>query len=131
MENFDELMYYKLNSWQPSPMIFSLSTGIRFPNTVLNEWVALAAGAKRNIPILVIGPEAYKDIKVADQDSMWAEDVREMARQRQIELLAVWNLTMKAKGLWRTRGSGLRSREEVALVEAMMVINWLLRLETS
>jgi hypothetical protein len=62
---------------------------------------------------------------------MWAGEVREMAREKQIKLLEVWNLTMMANGFGETGDRAFRSRDEVALVETMMIINWHSRLETS
>jgi hypothetical protein len=53
-----------------------------------------------------------------------------MARWKQIELLEVRNLTVRTKGFGEPGEVGLRAREEVMLVEAMMDINWLSRLET-
>lgn len=81
------------------------------------------------MPILVLGPEKRRGFD--GEDSAWTEGLGEMAGKKQIELLEVWNLTMKTKGFDGGHDRGLMSRHEVSLVEAMMIINWLSMLETS
>lgn len=49
-----------------------------------------------------------------------------VARENDIEVLGMWNMTVQASS-W----DGLHFDERVALTQAMMVINWLARLESS
>lgn len=52
--------------------------------------------------------------------------MREVAREKKVEVLGLWNLTVQAGS-----GDGEGYTMGVGLVEAMMVLNWLSRLETS
>jgi hypothetical protein len=52
-------------------------------------------------------------------------------KDRGVEVLQVWNLTRKTMDFGEPSKLGLRARKEAALVEAMMVINWLSKLRTS
>jgi hypothetical protein len=49
-----------------------------------------------------------------------------VARENSIEVLKMWNMTVQAES-W----DGLRYGEKVAITQAMMVVNWLSRLESS
>jgi len=97
---------------------------------MLDEWSSLATGAERNIPMLYLGPQAM-GLNKAGKDgnaALWKfqEEIAEPAKQRHSDVLGLWNLTIQANSK-----DGERYGQNVALVEAMMVINWLSKLETS
>lgn len=46
--------------------------------------------------------------------------------ENDVEVLGMWNMTVQASS-W----DGMRFGESVAIVQAMMVVNWLSRLESS
>jgi hypothetical protein len=54
------------------------------------------------------------------------EQMKDVVKEKHAEVLGLWNLTVQA---WSSEG--LDYRQKVALVEAMMVINWLSKLENS
>jgi hypothetical protein len=136
---FNSLMLDKPNPWRPSPVIHSLalssSLSVRIAADSLFDWLTLAAKAERNIPFLEIGPTAagHKDTDTDERyDSMgpqkwlkYTEDMKLMAKKNNVDWLGVWNLTVQARE--QEVGFGMN----VAVVEAMMVINWLSRLKTS
>ncbi|KAI9055843.1 hypothetical protein LZ554_000782 [Drepanopeziza brunnea f. sp. 'monogermtubi'] len=136
--SFKDLMYGKPNPWQPSPLIFSFSRGSSFDSTTttkaLDEWYTLATGAERNIPMLFLGPPAFginkapgtvpKEGNVAVWNYHTA--VTPAAKEKHFDVLSLFNLTLQASS-----ADGEKFGERVALVEAMMVINWLSKLETS
>jgi hypothetical protein len=121
-----ELNYFKPNPWQPSPVIFSYGKRAVF-DSVLDDWLALASGAQRNIPFLYLGPHFEKS--ESDDDSVVLQYhtlLKDAAKQRHIDLLSLYNLTRNV-----TPGNEEYSNEKIAIVEAMMIINWLSKLETS
>jgi hypothetical protein len=79
-------MHNKSNPWQPSPVIFSLGPSIlsstSSARTILNEWGALAEAARRNVPILVMGPELQKDKAWNEAALAWVENIRRMATEK-------------------------------------------------
>ena len=90
----------------------------------MDEWVALADAALRNVPFLWVGPNAAGHLKPPGQilsqgnNALWHYTV-EMAREadaRQLDSLSMYNLTLQATS-WDGSGYGLK----VALVQAMMV----------
>ena len=135
-----DLTYSRPNPWQPTPLIFSFSRGSSFDFDVettrkaLEEWYGLAIGAERNVPMLYLGPPAFGHNKApgaTPQDgnsAVWKfqEVVSGIARANHFDVLSLYNLTVQA-----TTPDGERFGEKVALVEAMMVINWLSKLDTS
>jgi hypothetical protein len=133
---FRELTYSKPNPWRPSPVIFSYNhepdLNIDDASKSLKEWAARAAGAQRNIPMLYLGPHGFghqQDPNVnGDRLAAWQyhELMREVAKESHFEVLGLYNLTLMA-----TPFEGILFNERVALVEAMMIINWLRLLETS
>jgi hypothetical protein len=138
---FKDLTYSKPNPWQPSPLIFSFSHGLSFDvgatNRAMEEWYTLAAGAERNIPKLFLDSLAFgvDDVnKPADKlpkegnTAVWSyqEQVSQIAKDSHFDFLSLYNLTMQVSTL-----DGQRFGEKVALVEAMMVVNWLSKLDTS
>jgi len=54
------------------------------------------------------------------------EQMKDLVKEQHAEVLGLWNLTMQAGN-----NGGFGFGESVALVEAMMIINWLSKLETS
>ncbi|CZS99445.1 uncharacterized protein RAG0_07766 [Rhynchosporium agropyri] len=136
--SFKDLIYGKLNPWQPSPMIFSFGHASDF-NTdttvqAMDEWVNLATGAERNIPMLFLGPPAIGLKKVAGSASgsgnfaVWNyyKEMMPIAKEKRVAVLGLYNLTLQSSS-----ADGEKFDEKVALVEAMMIINWLSKLETS
>lgn len=80
----------------------------------LDDWLELAPGA----PKLLLGSQAFG----IDNAELWRmqDEMRELAWERGVESLGLYNLTLLA----RAQG-GDHFGEDVALVEAMMVLNWL------
>ena len=132
---FKDLTYLKPNPWQPSPVIFSLSSGYDsdLATRALDEWLSLASGAERNTPMLFLGPHTSGITESSETTTeansiIWQfqEEISELSRQKHFDMLGLYNLTLQA-----TTAHGVNFGERVALVEAMMVINWLSKLETS
>ena len=135
---FKDLTYSKPSPWQPSPLIFSFSRGSSYDvgttTRAMEEWFALAAGAERNIPMLFLGPPAFgikKTPGTVPKDgnaAVWQyqDQVSRVAKENHFDVLSLYNLTMQA-----STPDGEHFGERVALVEAMMVINWLSQLDTS
>jgi hypothetical protein len=135
---FKDLTYSRPNPWQPTPLIFSFSHASSFDvettRRATEEWYALATGAERNLPMLFLGPPAFGVNKAPGtlpkdgNAAVWnyQEQVSGIARENHFEVLSLYNLTMQASS-----PDGERFGERVALVEAMMVINWLSKLDTS
>jgi hypothetical protein len=135
---FKDLTYSKPNPWQPSPLIFSFSHSASFDTATttraLEEWYSLAIGAERNIPMLFLGSPAFGVKKPPGATpkegnaAVWQfqEQMLEIAKNNHFEVLSLYNLTVQA-----STPDGEQFGEKVALVEAMMVINWLSKLDTS
>lgn len=136
--SFRQYTYSKPNPWQPSPIIISLNPASNFDmaeaTRALDELLGLASGAQRNIPVLYLGPGAFgvgEDASAPfgdDHTAMWhyTEHMTNVVKQRNVDMLGLYNLTLQATSI-----EGVYFEEKVALVEAMMVINWLSKLETS
>jgi hypothetical protein len=126
------------NPWQPTPLIFSFghasSFDIEITKRAMEEWYALAIGAERNIPMLFLGPPAFginQSPSTAPKEgnrAIWQyqEQVTGIAEENHFDVLGLYNLTMQA-----STPDGSHFGERVALVEAMMVINWLSKLDPS
>jgi hypothetical protein len=135
---FKDLAYARPNPWQPSPLIYSFSRASSFDVTTtkraLEEWHALAIGAERNMPMLFLGPPAFGINKAPNSApkegnaAVWnyQEQVSSKSKETHFDILSLYNLTMQA-----STADGEHFGEKVALVEAMMVINWLSKLDTS
>ncbi|KAK0102470.1 hypothetical protein ONS95_006089 [Cadophora gregata] len=135
---FKDLTYGKSNPWQPSPMIFSFGHGSAFDTGIatrsMDEWVTLATGAERNIPMLFLGAPAFglgKKPNLAPKNGnlvVWDfhTEMVPVAREKHFDVLSMYNLTLQASS-----ADGEKFGEEVALVQAMMIVNWLSKLETS
>lgn len=84
--------------------------------------------------MLFLGPPAFGIDKLPStapkegNTAIWQyqEQVSEIAKENHFDVLGLYNLTMQA-----STPDGRHFGESVALVEAMMVINWLSKLDTS
>jgi hypothetical protein len=100
----------------------------------MEEWYALAIGAERNIPMLFLSPPAFginQSPSTAPKEGnratwQYQEQVTGTAKENHFDVLGFYNLTMQA-----STPDGSHFGERVALVEAMMVINWLSKLDPS
>ncbi|KAL8692238.1 MAG: hypothetical protein Q9218_002691 [Villophora microphyllina] len=104
------------------------------PTSSMDEWVTLADISQRNVPFLWVGPNAAGHLKPPSQiliqgnNALWHYTI-EMAKEaeaRELDALGMYNLTLQA-GSW----DGSFYGQKVVLVQAMMIINWLSRLETT
>jgi hypothetical protein len=127
---FREFTYSKPKPWRPSPLVFSLSNSsqldVAATTRALDEWATLAMGAERNIPMLFLGPRAAEDSRLIGVTQGYESGLAEIAGERKFDVLNLYNATLQASTI-----DGERYGQRVALVEAMMVINWLSKLETS
>ena len=134
---FKDLTYGKPNPWQPSPIIYSYSHGANYDIAkaakAVDEWSSLTIGAERNIPTLLLGAPAFglnrtpTDLSQGNS-AVWKfnDEISAIAKDRHFEVLSLYNLTKHASSEDREVFG-----QKVTLVEAMMVINWLSKLETS
>ena len=81
--------------------------------------------------MLWIGPTAAGHVDIKDRkgnQEIWDFDrnMAKIANENDIEVLKMWNLTVQASSY-----DGLHFGEKVAITQAMMVVNWLSRLESS
>lgn len=132
------MTYSKPNPWQPSPVIFSFGHGssldVATTTRALDEWTALATAAERNIPMLFIAPPAFglnHSVEATPDNgngAVWKylEEMRLIAKDKHFDVLSFYNITLQSTTL-----DGEHFGAKVALVEAMMIINWLSKLETS
>ena len=122
------------SNYKPVPVVHSLS-----PSTIpfetasksLLEFLDLADDSKRKTPMLWLGPSAAGHIDIHNRkgnQEIWDFDkhMAKIAEENDIEVLKMWNMTVQANS-W----DGMRFGEKVAITQAMMVINWLSRLESS
>lgn len=122
------------SNYRPIPIIYSLSpstAAIMDTRASLKNIVELADDSERSTPILWIGPTAAGHIELKDRkgnQEIWQFDrsMFDTAKELDIEVLGMWNLTAQA-----TSWDGMRFGEGVAITQAMMVMNWLSRLESS
>lgn len=128
---FKDLTYSKPNPWQPSPVIFSFghasSFDIEMTTRALDEWLALALAAERNISLLFLTPPAIGLPNSNTAVWQFHQRMSILAKQKHVDILGLYNLTLQASSM----EGGLHFGERVGLVEAMMIINWLSKLETS
>ncbi|KAI9833414.1 MAG: hypothetical protein M1826_007512 [Phylliscum demangeonii] len=129
-------------SYKPIPIIHSLSTAVSLSAAdaaaSMDQLAQLAAGYSdshaRRLPVLWLGPVAAGHLQPAGQTmargnhAVWhyTVDTTKAARARGWEALALYNLTLQARS-WDGSAYG----EGVGLVQAMMIVNWLSRLETT
>ena len=122
------------SNYHPVPIIHSLSPSLNSvgdTSTSLLEYLMLADSSKRKTPMLWLGPTAAGHVEVKGRkgnQEIWDFDseMAAAARKNDIEVLKMWNLTVQA-----TSFDGIGFGEKVAITQAMMVINWLSRLESS
>ncbi|KAG0652935.1 hypothetical protein D0Z07_0216 [Hyphodiscus hymeniophilus] len=128
---FKDLTYQKPNPWQPSPVVFSFghasSFDIEMSTSALDEWLALALAAERNIPVLFLSPPAIGTPESNTVVWQFHQRMSTVAKLKHVDVLGLYNLTLQATSMNEGRNFGGR----VALAEAMMIINWLSKLETS
>ncbi|OJK00892.1 hypothetical protein ASPACDRAFT_59709 [Aspergillus aculeatus ATCC 16872] len=114
---------------KPVPVILSLSlsTSYSLPaaQKSMDEWLSMAKATKQNTPFLWLGPTApglRKDARDNIHASSWqySQDTIKEARARGMDALGLYNATLQAES-WDGKHYG----EQVALVQAMMIINWL------
>jgi hypothetical protein len=124
-----------LSNYHPIPIITSLTPG-RPPSTglatqTLTELLSLADDSARKTPILWVGPPAAGHLDIGGRvgnNEIWtfSTEMEKVAREKEVESLGMWNMTVQAES-WDGRRFGIK----VALAQAMMVVNWLSRLESS
>ena len=122
------------NKYRPIPIIHSLrpsSASVNDATTSLVKFVELADDSGRNTPMLWIGPTAAGHIELKGRrgnQEIWDFDrkMAAIAEENDIDVLGMWNMTVQA-----TSWDGVRFGEKVAITQAMMVMNWLSRLESS
>ena len=120
--------------YQPIPIIHSISPSTLpqdVASTSLLEFLKLADESKRKTPMLWIGPTAAGHIDIKDRkgnQEVWDFDrnMAKVASENNIEVLKMWNLTVQASSY-----DGLHFGQKVVITQAMMVVNWLSRLESS
>ncbi|GLB06763.1 hypothetical protein AtubIFM57258_002080 [Aspergillus tubingensis] len=114
---------------RPVPVILSLSLSTSYSlstaKSSMDEWLTLAQASGRNTPFLWVGPTApglQKDSRDNIHASSWqySQDTAQEARNRGLDSLGMYNATLQADS-WDGKHYG----EKVALIQAMMVINWL------
>ncbi|KAJ9603065.1 hypothetical protein H2200_012360 [Cladophialophora chaetospira] len=124
----------KRSTYHPIPIIHALSPSTPTAQTAtasLEEFLTLADQSHRKTPMLWIGPTASGHTEIRGRkgnQEIWDFDaqVRRVAEVNDVEVLGMWNMSMQA-GSW----DGVRFGERVAVTQAMMVVNWLARLESS
>lgn len=135
VEKFRELVPKSSRSrYRPIPIIHSLSPATisaADAETSLNNFVDLADESTRNTPMLWIGPTAAGHIELKDRkgnQEIWDFDrkMASVAQEKDVDVLGMWNMTVQASS-W----DGMRFGEKVAITQAMMVMNWLSRVESS
>jgi hypothetical protein len=122
------------SNYKPIPIVHSITNdaSIEIATSSLAEFLQLADESKRKTPMLWIGPTAAGNIFITgrkgDQD-IWrfATEMAKTAKEKEVETLGLWNLTVQADS-YDGKGFG---EEDVSIVAAMMLVNWLARLESS
>ncbi|EXJ54774.1 hypothetical protein A1O7_10115 [Cladophialophora yegresii CBS 114405] len=124
----------KKADYHPIPVIHALSPSTVNAETAvssLQEFLSLADQSHRKTPMLWLGPPASGHTEIRGRkgnQEIWDFDrqLRRVAEDSDVEVLGMWNATVQANS-W----DGVRFGERVALTQAMMVVNWLARLESS
>ncbi|KAL3422417.1 hypothetical protein PVAG01_06573 [Phlyctema vagabunda] len=140
---FRSQTFHRPHPWQPSPVVVSLSAweSESAIEAELMRWLTLAAAAERNIPFLILGPtpspSAGHLLRSREHGKELVDSVRrviERQNKENVEFLDLWNLGLRPDvpgDAERRETIALGSDLEMALVQAMMVVNWLAMLETS
>ncbi|KAF7587232.1 hypothetical protein BBP40_007519 [Aspergillus hancockii] len=128
-ERFRQVVGRAISQGKPVPVIQSLSLSTSYSLAIaknsMDEWLALAQSSKNDMPFLWVGPTAPGHQQSSGNSlhtSSWRYtlDTSEAARTRGMEALGMYNTTLQADS-W----DGVHYGEKVALVQAMMVVNWL------
>jgi hypothetical protein len=122
------------SKYQPISIIHSLSPALVSQdkaNQSLVEFLKLADESQRKTPMLWIGPAAPGHVDNQDRKGVaeiWAydNDMAHVAMSNDIEVLRMYNMTAQANTY-----DGVTFGERVAITQAMMIVNWLSRLESS
>ncbi|KAI4183423.1 MAG: hypothetical protein L6R41_005402 [Letrouitia leprolyta] len=135
---FSSILTRELDSYKPIAVVHSLSlaTSLSWSTATssMDEWVTLADISQKNVPFLWVGPNAAGHLKPPSQilsqgnNALWHYTI-EMAKEaesRALDALGMYNLTLQAAS-W----DGSHYGQKVVLVQAMMIINWLSRLEST
>ncbi|KAL2872699.1 uncharacterized protein BJX67DRAFT_16128 [Aspergillus lucknowensis] len=114
---------------KPIAVIQSLSLSTSYSQSTatnsMDEWLTLAKTSARSTPFLWIGPTAPGHQNplgnnVHANSWQYTQDTAHIAQSKGIDVLGMYNATVQAES-W----DGMRYGEKVALVQAMMIINWL------
>lgn len=131
------------SNYRPIPIMLTVSpeqqplqpsSSTTLATNALQSLLSLADSTGRKTPTLWIGPPAAGHLDISKSPTgnnnaeIWrfSREMDKIARDMDVEVLSMWNMTVQANS-W----DGKRFGEKVALVEAMMVVNWLSRLESS
>jgi hypothetical protein len=124
------------DSYRPIPIIHSLSFTSRteWSKTTfsMDEFLQLSDQYNHNTPFLWVGPNAPGHIKTrkateaGNPVEQFTLEMANEAQERGMEVLNLYNVSVQASSF-----DGTNYGEKVAIQEAMMVINWLSRLETT
>jgi hypothetical protein len=135
LDKFSSLIpHIEPGNYHPIPIIISLNPAtfsLSAATSTLESLVRISATSRRQTPILYLGPTASGHIEIRNRKNnqeIWEFDaqMRQLAEDNSVEVLGMWNLTVQA-GSW----DGVRFAERVGVVQGMMVVNWLARLESS
>ncbi|KAL6717547.1 hypothetical protein ACLMJK_005462 [Lecanora helva] len=135
---FTSILARDPDGYKPIPVLHSLSLATSLSTSSatssMDEWVSLADDSGKNVPFLWIGPNAAGHLKPPSQiasegnNAIWhytRETIKE-AKSRELDAIGMYNLTLQANS-WDGSHYGLK----VSLVQAMMVINWLSRVDST
>lgn len=120
-------MIAKPHPWQPSPIIISQTENLDLAkiSALLKNLQVLTDQAQRNIPVLVLGPQRNHH-QTASQARDFSHELMLLANTYHHEYLGLWNMTLQS-----TMDVSYTETERLAVVQAMMISNWLSRLPTS
>ncbi|KAL4933554.1 uncharacterized protein BDV17DRAFT_111757 [Aspergillus undulatus] len=126
---FKSLLARSSEEKKPVAVIQSLSMATSYSletaTKSIDEWLTLAKTSARSTPFLWIGPTAPGHQKPPGDNVhaitwQYTKDTAQAAQSRGIDVLGMYNATLQAES-W----NGVRYGEDVALMQAMMIINWL------
>ncbi|KAL2820327.1 hypothetical protein BJX63DRAFT_444606 [Aspergillus granulosus] len=128
-DKFKTLLAPSSEKMKPIAVIHSLSQSISYSQTIatnsIDEWLTLAKTSARSTPFLWIGPTAPghqspPGANVHASSWQYTQETAQVAQSRAIDVLGMYNATVQAES-W----DGQHYGERVALMQAMMIINWL------
>ena len=138
INRFRDILDQDPHSWKPVGIIHSLGLSVGFDwskaTESVDEWLTVADNSGRNTPFLWVGPNAAGHLKQPSRimqegnNALWHYTLlmANEAKRRGVEALNSYNLTLQA-----TSWDGSNYDERVALVQAMMIINWLAKVEST